>query len=246
MKNELVHLDEFSEILSEYNLSNELTEVLAKVKLILLSAPTAVGRNTIIKELIKTNKYYFLISDTTRQPRKNDGVLERDGDPYWFKTEEEVLNGLKRGKYFGPAIIHSQQVSGVHIDEITKTLNLNKIALTEMEVQGVEALTKIKPDIISIFVLPPSFDVWMQRLKQRGVITQVEFKRRLLSAVKEFEHALVSNYFIFIINDDFHKSVKVIERIINSNTAYIDQQESCRKLIIELTQEVKNVLSTLD
>ena len=183
MKNELKNLDKFRKILSSYKLSPELINDLNKIKLILISAPTSVGRNTVIRELVNSGEYYFIVSDTTRHPRFNDGVMEENGGPYWFKSEEEVLSGLEQGNYFGPAIIHNQQVSGMHVDEIIKASKLNKVQVTEMEVQGVADLTKIKHDIITIFMLPPSFEEWMNRLKHRGKMSSEEFKRRLTSAV---------------------------------------------------------------
>ena len=90
MKNELKHLSEYQKILKSYKVSEDLTTALARVKLVLLSAPAGVGRNTIINKLVENGDFYFLISDTTRQPRFNNGVLEQNGSPYWFKSEEDV------------------------------------------------------------------------------------------------------------------------------------------------------------
>ncbi len=246
MKNELKHLAEFREILENYRLSEELINDLNKNKLILLSAPTSVGRNTIIRELVKTGDYYFIVSDTTRHPRMNDGVMEENGGPYWFKSEEEILDGLKKGKYFGPAIIHNQQVSGMHVDEINKAYNLNKTAVSEVEIQGIDSLTKIKPDIISIFVLPPSMEVWMSRLKGRGIMSNDELKRRLTSAVKEFDYAITSEKFIFLINDNITNSVIIIEDILKNEKADMKQQQIGIELASKLKEEVKNLFSTLD
>jgi len=246
MKNELKNLDKFRKILSSYKLSPELINDLNKIKLILISAPTSVGRNTVIRELVNSGEYYFIVSDTTRHPRFNDGVMEKNGGPYWFKSEEEVLSGLEQGNYFGPAIIHNQQVSGMHVDEIIKASKLNKVPVTEMEVQGVADLTKIKHDIITIFMLPPSFEEWMNRLKHRGKMSSEEFKRRLTSAVDEFDFALKSNMFIYLINEDYHQTASLIQALVANEKADLDYQNKCIKLLISLKQEVKSLLSTLD
>jgi guanylate kinase len=84
----------------------------------MLSAPTAAGRNTIIKNLIMTGKYFYVISDTTRIPRINNGTPERSGNEYWFKTETEFLDNLKNGEYIETAIIHNQQISGISLTEM--------------------------------------------------------------------------------------------------------------------------------
>jgi guanylate kinase len=246
MKNELRNLDEFEAILKNYQMSELANEILGKVQMIVLTAPTSSGRNTIIRELMKTGYYHFVVSDTTRLPRVNDGVMELNGREYWFKDEVEVLEGLKRGEYLEAAIIHNQQVSGINVNEIVISYNNSKIALGDIEVQGVESLLKIKPDLISIFVLPPSFDEWMRRLKSRGHMHNDEFKRRLISALNEFEYALKSDNFIFVINDVLDDIVSHIQLLVKQESADINYQNDCIKLVKNLHQEVKNLLSTLD
>jgi guanylate kinase len=246
MKNELVHLAEFEELLKNYKMSDELSKELRRGDFIILSSATSTGRNTIIDELQKTGNYCFILSDTTRHPRYNNGVLEQDGGPYWFKSEEEVLEGLKRGNYLGPAIIHNQQVSGMSLDELVSARKSNKIPIIELEIQGFQELTEYKPDIIAFFVLPPSFNEWMRRLKNRGGITPEEFKRRLVSSIKEFEYALESDKYIFVINDSLDRAVKEISSDIRNLKADMKTQKTCRELANTLKEAAKNLLSTLD
>lgn len=246
MKNELKHLSQFRAILKSYKMSDSLKDELGKVELVVLTAPTSIGRNTIIRELLKTGDFHFVVSDTTRHPRINDGVLEQNGVEYWFKTENEFLEGLKQGQYLEAAIVHDQQISGVNISEFVAAYQNKRIALTDVEVQGVEALASSKPDLIAIFVVPPSFEEWMRRLKQRGEMSNEEFKRRLVSAVNEFSYALESDKFIFLINDKLIDAVEKIQTIVKSSSADMKEQERCKELVIELREKVKNLLSTLD
>lgn len=246
MKNELKHLDEFRRLLESYKLSDEVVDELSKVTLVVLTAPTSAGRNTIIRELVKGDDYRFLVSDTTRHPRMNDGVMEEDGTVYWFKTEEEVLKSLKNDEYIAPAIIHAQQVSAINVSEIIKTYKADKIAVTEIEVQGVKSLSEYKPDLIAIFVVPPSFEEWMDRIKKRGLMSGAEFKRRLTSAINEFTYALESDNFIFLINDDLSESVEKIRSIVSSSSADMREQELGRKLVTDLKEKSKKLFSTLD
>lgn len=246
MKNKLVHLAEFEEILKNYKMSDDLQEELNKGEFIILSSATSTGRNTIIDELQKTGDYCFILSDTTRHPRYNKGILEQNGGPYWFKTENEVLDGLKKGNYLGPAIIHNQQVSGMSLDEIMRAKNKNKIPLIEIDVQGVQILSEHKPDIVTFFVLPPSFDEWMRRLKNRGGITPEEFKRRLTSSIKEFEYAIESDKFIFVVNDSLDRAVQEISSDISNLKADMETQKSSKQLANTLKIAAENLLSTLD
>jgi len=74
--NELVNLSEFQTLLADYKLSKAALQTLSQTQLVLLVAPTSTGRNHLIRELLKTGDYYYIVSDTTRKPRTNDGVID--------------------------------------------------------------------------------------------------------------------------------------------------------------------------
>ena len=90
-KPSLKNQQSFKEVLANYSVSEHGQEILEKINFVLLRAPSAGGRNTIIRELIKTGKYRNFVTDTTRPPRVNDGVLEQDGVEYYFRDEQEFL-----------------------------------------------------------------------------------------------------------------------------------------------------------
>lgn len=211
MGNSLKHKSEFEELLINYKPNEDLLAVLTKIKLALLVAPAATGRNTIIRELMKLGGYHYIVSDTTRKMRVNDGVMETNGVEYWFKDESVALNDLSRGNYLGPAIIHNQQFSGVNISEIQKSYADRKVAITDIEIQGSEEISEFKKDGFNIFVMPPSFEEWMRRLDSRGEMENDEKKRRLKSAAHEIEEAIRSDNFMYVINDDLDKAVKEID-----------------------------------
>ena len=199
--NTLRHADEFRTILSTYAMSDESRQLLSQTKFVMLSAISASGRNTIIEELLKTGQFYPVVSDTTREKRINDGVEEENGKQYWFRSEEEVLEGLHNGRYIEAALIHDQQVSGLSIEEFEKAARAGKIAISDLEVQGVDVIMRASPSTIPIFVVPPSYDEWMTRWAKRGVITETEKQHRIESARKELRTALHAPYYHFVIND---------------------------------------------
>ena len=211
--NELVRIDEFREALNGYHLSKAALQTLSQTELVLLVATTSTGRNTIIRQLLKTGDYHFVVSDTTRKPRVNDGLLEQNGREYWFRTENEVLTDIRQGKYLEAAIIHNQQVSGISVRELEKARDEEKIAVADTEVAGAENATKYKPDTIAIFVLPPSFDEWQRRIQHRGTMDPVEFKRRMQSAAKEYAMALEHDYYHFITVSYTHLTLPTILRV---------------------------------
>jgi guanylate kinase len=241
MENKLVHLDEFRKLLANYRISEEGTQVLQRTKLALLVAPTATGRNTIIRELMKTGEYHFIVSDTTRQPRVNDGIPEQDGREYWFRDEEEVLADLYAGKFLEAAIIHNQQVSGVSIRELEKARDEGKIATTDIEINGVHNIMQAKPDTAAIFVLPPNFTAWMARIDGRGDMDALEKRRRLESAVQEFKAALENDYFKFVINGTVEHAVQHIHDLAYGDINAPEQAEA-HKLAEQLLHDTQSWL----
>lgn len=238
MHNNLQHKLDFKQILEFYTPNNECLETLGKLSLALLVAPVATGRNTIIKELLKIGRYHYLVSDTTRSRRINDGNPEEDGVEYWFKSEEVVLDEIKKGNYLGPAVIHDQQLSGINLSEMYRAINDSKVAITDIDVQGAEEITGIKPSVINIFLLPPSIDEWMRRLHERGAMDDDEKQRRLTSAKAEIAEVINKESFKLFINDDLDKSVKRIDNYI-TNGQYLEDDAFLRRHAKQMLEQLE-------
>lgn len=213
MDNKLTRLKEFEEVLRNYQISDDSKQILADTNLVLMVSPSAVGRNTIIQQLLKSGEYYFVVSDTTRQPRFNNGTMEQSGREYWFREEQEILADLKAGQFLEAAIIHGQQVSGISIRELRRAKDEAKIAITDIEIVGVQNIVRAKPDVKAIFVLPPSFGEWLKRMDGRGLMPPEEKKRRMESALEEFSSALERPYYRFVINDTLEHATEQIHAI---------------------------------
>lgn len=223
----LRHTSEFESILRSYKPSAESLATLRAVKLVLLAGPTAAGRNTLMNLLTQTGRYYYLASDTTRPPRTNNGILERNGIEYWFKSEEEFLGGLKNGEYIEAAVIHRQQVSGLHIQQLEDAKTKDVTLLKEIEINGADVYVSYKPDVMCVFLLPPSFEVWMQRIRGRGEMSEDELRRRLESARNEISFALKQNYYIFVINKEIHDAATFVDELANgAKSDQADQSEA--------------------
>lgn len=235
----MIHLrlkSQFQKVISNYQASQQAQELLAQARIALFDGPSASGRNTIIAELLKTGKYQQIISDTTRPRRSNNGILEQNGVEYWFKSEEDFLDGLKNGAYIEAAIIHDQQVSGVSVREIERIGASNTTAINDVQPDGIEAFRRYNPNIWCFFIIPPSFEVWEARLLARGTISESEKRRRFKSALDEIEHALAADYYTFITNDDLDSTVKVIDAICSGKHM---QQNDARLKARQLADAIK-------
>jgi len=234
---------EFRSVLQDYKPSEAARQVLRNMKLVLLTAPTAGGRNTIIDQLVQTGDYQFIVSDTTRQPRINKGIPEQNGREYWFRTEEEVLRDLKRGLYLEAELIHSQQVSGISIRVLEEAKSHDKIAINEVDMQGISNVLPVKPDTIGILILPPSFDTWLHRVDSRGEISVEERRRRFTTALEIFAMARDGKYPV-IINDVLQDAVHKVDSLARSGELLEDQTEA-RKVATQLCIDTKSYLQQL-
>ena len=210
---ELKYYDDFRAILANYQPSETTSRILRGTRLVLLVGPSAAGRNTIINRLVETGAYHFVVSDTTRQPRVNDGVPEQNGREYWFRTEEELLQELREGKFLEAAIIHDQQVSGISVRELEKARADGRIAIDEVQIDGAANVHRLKPDCVIVFVAPPSFEEWLQRLHARGKTPADEIRRRLESSCEEFSAALEHDYYAIVINDELEQAVADVQTL---------------------------------
>lgn len=243
-KSLLKHLSEFESILSHYVPSQKSLDILAHMPLVLLVGPTASGRNTLISLLIETGKYHSIISDTTRPKRVNNGVMERNGVEYWFKTEEEVLEGLQKGEYLEAAIIHEQQVSGQNISQIEAARDEGKIAVNEVQINGASVIHEYKSDALIVFLLPPSFDTWMERIRGRGSVSDEELRRRLESAIVEISTALSNDYYQFVINNEIHHAAHAVDELAHGRPFDPEKQAHGRSHAERLLEEVRAFLES--
>jgi len=243
--NELKRLKDFQKALATYGISEESLRILKQTHLVLLLAPTSAGRNTLIRQLLKTGEYSYIISDTTRKPRVNDGVMEQNGVEYWFRSEDEVLEDLKKGNYLEAEIIHNQQVSATPIREIQKAYEANKIAITDIDLGGMLKILSVKPDTIAVLLLPPNFEEWQRRIKHRGPMDAAEFRRRLETATTIYATALENDHFTFVSNDTIDHATEQVHHLAKLGVPLPEEQEAGRRLAEQLYIETQTLLKNL-
>lgn len=246
---ELVHLAEFQRILEDpqhpYQPSEANQNIVRSTDMVLFVGPTNAGRNTMIEQLMPDGDYYFIVSDTTREPKERNGKLETDGVEYWFRDEEAFLKELRDGGYVEAAIIHDTQVSGMSIREIAKAKKQGKIAITDLEVEGVSNARAIKPDIMCLFVLPGNFDKWAARINKRGDLMGLELVNRLETATEELQTAIDSPFYWFIINDVLDEAVDYARELIKTRQPDATKQAAGLQLAKTLLQQTKDYLESL-
>ena len=178
--------------------------------LIVLSGFSGAGKGTLMKELMKTYDNYALsISMTTRNPRP--GVV--DGREYFFSTretfEEKIAqNGLiEYAEYCG-------NYYGTPRDYVEEQLAKGKDVILEIEIQGMRKVKQMFPEMLPLFVTPPSAAELERRLRGRGTETEEVIKSRLMRAAGEADG--VEDYEYIVINDDLQTCVSQIHGIVQA------------------------------
>lgn len=215
----LKHREAFVKALKNYQPSIRARRIMASTPFVVLSGIAGGGRNTVIRRLVEKGGYQFVVSDTTRPPKMRDGRMEQNGVEYYFRSEEEMLQEIKQGDFVEAELIHNQQVSGTSIRGVERVIAAGNIPIQDCEYGGANTIHAIKPDAIIIGLLPPSFDEWIRRFKNREAITEQEFTNRLITAKNVLENILSKPYFKIVINDDIDRCVSHIEAIVESKTS---------------------------
>jgi guanylate kinase len=231
---------EFEEALKNYKPSKEAMDTLSSTPLVLMAGLTASGRNTVIEYLAKTGLYKFVKSDTTRPPRIEHGIVEKNGGPYWFKSEEDFLKGLEEQEYFEAAIIHNQQVSGLNISEIAHASEEGLMAITEVTPEGIDTYTALKPTTTCLFFLPPSYEIWLDRLKQRSSMSDQELTHRKQSAKVEITHLLANEQYKIVINEDIEETFHKVRRIVEHGEYTEDDHKNGVKVAQTILSSLKS------
>lgn len=244
--NELRHMAEFEAALADYHVSASAQETLDATKLVLLTGVSAGGRNTVINELLTTGEYHFIISDTTRAPRENDGVLEQNGVEYWFRSEEDMLTDIKNGEFLEAEIIHGRQVSGISIRELKVASEAHKIAINDVDIGGIQNVLKLKPDTTALLLLPPSFEEWQRRLRGRGEMSDHEYLGRLQTALRIFTLAHNNDMLQVVINDDNQRAAQEIDDLAQGKVAHTSvDTETAMALIDSLRDKTRDTIERL-
>ena len=196
---------------------------MSKGILIVLSGFSGAGKGTLVKELMKTYDNYALsISMTTRKPREG----EVHGREHFFTERESfeekiAQNGLiEYAEYCG-------NYYGTPRDYVEEMLAAGRDVLLEIEIQGMHKVKKMFPDMLTLFVTPPSIAELEKRLRGRGTETEEVIRKRLARAAEEAKG--MEDYEYLVVNDDLqecveeiHSIVKAAKRASRRNTEFIN------------------------
>ena len=176
--------------------------------LIVISGPSGVGKDTLIKRLMELDRNLrYSVSCTTRPPRPG----EVDGVDYTFVTRERFQQLIDEGAFL-EYTTYNGNLYGTLAERVERARANGHDIVLKIEVEGAEQVRKRVPDAILIFVAPPSVDELVRRQVKRNTENFQDMTARRLIAMKEMEYA--SRYDHVVVNDELERAVAQVLDII--------------------------------
>jgi guanylate kinase len=196
--------------------------------LFVVSSPSGGGKGTLVHRVLNSVAgVSYSVSYTTRAPRNG----EVDGVDYFFVSPEKFAELVAADEFLEWARVHGN-LYGTSRAQVVREISERGDIILEVDVQGATSVRKLLADSVSIFIVPPSFEVLRQRLVARGTDSPVELELRLRNAPVELRDYVTFDY--VIVNDDVDRAGAQLASIIYAERARRKRQE----------QEVRRVADT--
>ena len=184
--------------------------------IIVISGQSGAGKGTLITKLRAQNpdKFYYVRSTTSRAPRTTGetAAIDLDKQNYIFVSAPEFERKITAGEMLEWAQVHGHYY-GKSKAEFAEAARRKKMALVEIDVQGMRAVKKAYGDRVkTIFIVVPSLEELARRLRHRGTETEAQIATRLETARREADY--ISEYDYQIVNDKLNTALAELEEII--------------------------------
>jgi guanylate kinase len=214
----------------ELETSRTVSPAASRGTLFVVSSPSGGGKGTIIRHVLDVvQNLRYSVSYTTRAPR----LGEANGREYFFVNRDTFDEMVAAGEFLEWACVHGN-FYGTAKNQIIEDTAAGADIILEVDVQGAASVRQLLMDSVSIFILPPSYDVLRQRLIARGTDSPEELELRLRNAPEELKQYSAFDY--VIINDEIDRAVGQLASIIYAERARCMRQEG---LVLEVIEKFR-------
>ena len=195
--------------------------------LIIISSPSGGGKGTLIKEVLEIlPDVGYSVSLTTRPPRFG----EEDGKHYHFVTRRQFEEEIANDTFLEYAEVHGN-LYGTSRTQAERITHEGRDVILEIDVQGALQILDKMPAAVSVFIMPPSFDVLKARLTSRATENHEDLELRLRNSHDEIEQYERFDY--VIINDEVAAAARKLAAIILAERQHRDRQKDAVQVILD-------------
>jgi guanylate kinase len=179
---------------------------------IVLSGPSGVGKDATIAMIRQIGvKFHYVVTATTRKKRPG----EVDGVDYYFLERGDFTRKIERDDFLEYAEVYGN-FYGVPKKEIRDALKRGQDVIIKVDVQGATTLKEKIPDAVFIFLLPPSLEDLIERLKVRNADSETEVSTRICKAEEECKCIPLFDYCVINYNNDLDRTAEAVSGIITT------------------------------
>jgi guanylate kinase len=200
--------------------------------LLVLSAPSGGGKSSIARSLLQgRDDLGYSVSATTRAMREG----ERDGVDYHFLSREDFLRRREAGEFLESAT-YGGHLYGTLRSEIERIFASGRHAVLDIEIEGARQIRGSFSNSLHLFVLPPSAEVLIGRLRGRNTEAPEVLRQRITRAAEELD--AVAEYDYAVVNQDLVVAVAQVAAILDAEARRVSRQDDLPRFIARLRQDV--------
>ncbi len=184
-----------------------------------VSGPSGAGKHTVLHPILERDPdIEYSVSATTRPPRPG----ETDGVDYHFLDDADFRRRVDAGEFAEWAAVHGHLYGTLHA-ELDRKVASGKDVVLEIDVQGMRSVKRLRPDAVTLFIMPPSLDALAQRLRGRRTNDEADIALRVANAKGEMAAANEFDY--VVVNDKVEKAVAELESIIQEERRKMSESQ---------------------
>jgi guanylate kinase len=179
-------------------------------RLVIVSGPSGAGKGTLVRALLdRVPSAWVSVSATTRAPRPG----EEEGVHYFFLPADEFDRRIGEGDFLEWAEVHGNRY-GTLRSKVETQLAEGCVVILEIDPQGARQVRDLMPEAVLVFIVAPSMEELVRRIRSRGAESDEDIAVRMATAQRELE--VVGTYDCVIQNDDLRRATDELVRFIES------------------------------
>lgn len=201
--------------------------------MLVIASPSGAGKTSITRSLLSDDANLTMSISVTTRPMRDGEV---DGKDYHFRSEEQFNAMRDAGELLEQAEVHANFYASPRA-EVNQMIEDGRDVVFDIDYQGTQQLyEKCRPDMVTVFILPPSIKELHNRLKGRALDSDEVIARRLQNARIEMEHW--AEYDFVLVNDDLNATCEKITKILETARISRVRQTNLSSFVKELQGQI--------